>query len=124
MAASLTGNFTLALTTAAGVIRNLILSPVTLVLTGSNYKQQTQTIPTTAGGVAIDVSGLTTPRWIAIINRDATNFVDILTAVSGTAFARLKPGEGMMLPLNSGITAIAAQANTASVAIEVLVVEN
>jgi|SRR5882672_9367225 len=124
MAASLSGSFTLTFVTASSAVRDLALSPTSFLLTGSNYKQQSQSIPTTAGGTAIDVSGLTTPRWIAIINRDPTNYVDILTAVSGTAFARLKAGEGLILPLNSGITAIAAQANTAAVVIEVLIIEN
>ena len=124
MAASLSGTFTLNFTTAASVLRQLNLPSISFTLTGSNYKEATQTIPTTAGGTAISVTGLTTPRWIAIINRDPTNYVDILTAVSGTAFARLLAGEGLMLPLNSGISAPAALANTAACQIEVLIVEN
>jgi len=124
MAASQSGTFTLNFTTAAGFIRTLDLPITSFAITGSNYKQQIQTIPTTAGGTAIDVLGLTTPRWFAAINRDATNYVDIMTAVSGTAIIRLKAGEGCFLPLNSGITAIAALANTASVSLEVLVIEN
>ena len=119
MAASQNGTFTLNFITAAGLTRSLILPSTSFTLVGDTYVQQLQSIPTTAGGTAINLAGVA-PRWLAIINRDVTNFVDILTGVAGTAFARLKPGEGMMLPLNSGITAPAAQANTAAVEIEVL----
>lgn len=124
MAASQSGTFTLNFTTLAGVLRSLNLPITAFTLTGDNYKQYIQTIPTTAGGVVLDVSGLTTPRWFAVINRDATNYVDILSAVSGTVFIRLKPGEGAMLPFAPAITAPAAQANTASVDVEVLIIEN
>ena len=119
MAASQSGTFTLNFTTAAGVLRSLILPITSFTLVGDTYAQNLQSIATTAGGVAINLGGVAV-RWLAIINRDATNYVDILTAVSGTAFARLKPGEGMLLPLNSGITAPAGQANTAAVEIEIL----
>ena len=124
MAASQSGTFTLNFTTLAGVLRNLILPSTSFTLVGDNYKQYIQTVPTTAGGTALDVSGLTTPRWFACINRDPTNYIGILTAVSGTEIARLKPGEGAMFPLAPGITAPAAIANTAAVDLEVLVIEN
>lgn len=124
MAASQTGTFTLTFVTAAGVSRQLNLPATSFTLAGKDYLQYIQTIPTTAGGTALNVAGLTAPRWLAVINRDATNYVDIMTATSGTAFARLLPGEGLMLPLNSGITAPAALAHTAAVDVEVLLIEN
>lgn len=119
MAASQNGTFTLNFITAAGVTRSLILPQTSFTLVGDAYVQQIQSVPTTAGGTAINLAGVAA-RWFAIINRDATNFVKILTAVSGTEFARLKPGEGMMLPLAPGITAPAALADTAAVEIEIL----
>lgn len=123
MAASINGTFTLNEVSNGGVVVTLALPSASFGFSGANFKRESQTIPTTSGGTAISVSGLVTPRWTAIINRDVTNYVDILSAVSGTAFARLLPGEGMMLPLNPGITAPAAQANTSPCQIDILIIE-
>lgn len=126
MAGAIVVSFNLAFTpsyTGASQV-SLPLTNLAVTVSGSNFKRETQTIPTTAGGTEIDVSALTVPRWCAIINRDPTNYVQILSAVSGTVIARLLPGEGMLLPLDPTVTAPAALAHTASVQIEVLVIEN
>src|SRR5882672_12121948 len=123
MATPISVSFNLAYT-FGGSLRQLQLTNLLVTITGSNFKQESQTIPTTAGGTAISVAGLVTPRWCAIINRDGTNYVGILTAVAGIEFMRLLPGEGLIGPLAPGIVAPAALANGAPVQLEILVMEN
>lgn len=63
---------------------------------------------------AIPLGSVTAPGgWLFILNTDITNFVTVKTAVAGTAFAVLKPGEFCLLRLATGITAPSMQANTA-----------
>jgi len=124
MAGPIQVQFTLTYTPPfTGASQKTLPLSITATIAGSAYKESTQNIPTTAGGTAIVVAGLTTPRWCAIINRDPANFVQILTAVAGTAFAKLLPGEGMLLPFDPGIAAPAALANTAACQIELLLIE-
>lgn len=126
MAGTIIASFTLSFTpTFAGSSpAALPLAAITVTVSGTNYKKQTQVIPTTAGGTPIDVSALVTPRWCAFINRDPTNYVEILNAVSGTLMFRLLPGEGCMGPLDPSVSAPAALAHTASVLLEMLIIEN
>ena len=101
----------------------LAVSAIKATLTGKQVVKATQTVPTTAGGTAIGLAGLGSVGWVFIKNMDATNYVDIMTAVSGTAFARLLPGEICLLRLTPAITAPAALAHTAAVDIEYEFVE-
>ena len=75
-------------------------------------------VPTTSGGVAIPLGGIAAPRYLFVQNLDATNYVSILTAVSGTEIARLLPGatggDAIMIPLAPGITAPAWVAHTSA----------
>lgn len=93
-------------------------------ISGTNYSAGTQSVPTTAGGTAIPVSNLASLGWAMFKNNDPTNYVDILTAVGGTAFARLQPGEILLMRINPAITAPAALAHTAAVEMEYLICEN
>jgi hypothetical protein len=93
-------------------------------ITGKNYAQGGLLVPTTAGGTALPISNLATLGWAFFKNNDATNYVDIMTAVSGTAFARIKPGECAVFRFAAGITAPAVLANTAGVEIEYLILES
>lgn len=97
---------------------------ISATLTGSNYEVRSQSIPTTAGGTAIDLTGLTTPRWLMIKNNDAANNLDFLSAVSGTVVATMLPGECIVVPLNSTISAPALLAHTAAIQAEYLAIEN
>ena len=93
---------------------------------GVNAQSITQSIPTTGGGTALKIPSLSNVGWCFIVNRDATNYVDIMTAIagsSGVAFARLEPGEFCLLRLNPAITAPAALANAAPVEVEILAAE-
>lgn len=104
--------------------KSLQVSSIKADVTGNDFVQGSQTIPTTAGGTAINLGTLSgTLGLFAIKNNDATNYVDIMSAVSGTAFLRIKPGECFVGRLPPGITAPAALANTASVSIEYLLLE-
>lgn len=92
--------------------------------TGTNYVQRTMSIPTTAGGTALDVTGLTNLGVGYFKNNDATNYVEILSAVStGTALVRLLPGEGAIFRFAGAITAPAALANTSAVQLEYMILE-
>ncbi len=71
-------------------------------------------VPTTAGGVVIPLGNVTSPGgFLWIVNTDGTNYVQLLTAVSGTEFARLLPGDPpLWIRLAPGLTAPAVQAHT------------
>lgn len=92
-------------------------------ITGSNFHAQTQIVPTTAGGTAMPLGSLTTLGWYMLKNNDPTNYVDILTAVSGTVFERVPPLGVKLGYFPPGITAPAAIAHTASVQLESLILE-
>lgn len=88
------------------------------------YTNGTMSVPTTAGGTAIPKGGIGTLGWAIVKNNDATNFVELMTAVSGTVFAKLKPGEVAMFRFPGTVTAPAALANTGAVKIEYLFLED
>lgn len=48
----------------------------------------------------VPLGEVTTPHWSFWFNNDDTNFVKILAGSGGTAFARLYPGEGALIPLD------------------------
>ena len=93
-------------------------------ITGSAYSGNVFSVPTTAGGTAIPISNLANVRWLYVRNLDTTNFVEIMTATSGTKFAKLKAGEVLLIPLSANITAPAAIADTAAVKVQYLALEN
>lgn len=70
---------------------------------------------------AITLAGVSSVGWLMLINLDATNFVNIKTAASGTIFAKLPPGGFCVLYLGSGVTAPVAIADTASCVIDKLI---
>lgn len=71
---------------------------------------------------ALNLGPIATPGLITIRNLDATNYVDVYTAVSsGKAFARLQPGMGCQVPPGPDGLAPAVQAHTASCVVEYMV---
>lgn len=68
----------------------------------------------TTSVVAINLGGISAPAWCIFVNKDTTNYIELLTSTSGTVFGKLLAGEPAMLRLGSGAQAPAAQANTAS----------
>ena len=93
-------------------------------MTGTNYVKKTQAIPTTAGGTALDVSGLSTLGFGIFKNNDGTNAIDLMTAVSGTVFATINPGECALIRFPSSVSAPAALAQTATCQLQYQVLEN
>lgn len=101
-------------------------------ITQSTSKQATQTTPgavqrrqtVTTSDTAVTLTGVTTPRVIQITNMDATNYIDIGPESGGAIIAliRLKAGETCVFPIKPSVV-IRAQANTASVTIEMLIAE-
>lgn len=62
---------------------------------GIGGKIRQQSIPTTAGGTAIDMTGITNPGWILMLNKDPTNFIQVgpLSAGAMVPCMRLEPLE-------------------------------
>jgi hypothetical protein len=81
-----------------------------------------QTVPT--ADTVIVLTGVTTPRVIAIKNLDATNYIDIGPTSGGVIvnLIRLKAGECCQFPITPSAV-IRGQANTGSVIIEYLILE-
>ncbi len=92
----------------------------TFDVAGAKYVRGVQNIGIAAE--AILLGDVATPGWFFIKNLDPTNFVQILTALAGAAFLKLKPGESAI-----GRFAVAAPAALANVApgnIEYLILED
>lgn len=92
-------------------------------ISGTAFSSLIFSVPTTSGGTALPISNLSGVGWLFVKNLDATNYVELYTATSGTAFAKLLPGEIFMGRLAAAITAPAAKANTAAVKIQYLALE-
>ena len=112
---------------AAGVNVSLSQQNISVAQTGSKYLEQIILTATTAGGTVIPVSGLANLGLCLIQNLDPTNYVDILTAVtgsSGVAFARLLPGDPPFLfRFTPAVTAPALLAHTAGCLCQLLILE-
>jgi hypothetical protein len=118
---------TLAYNNGAGINVQLPMTSglISVALSGSNFLEDAMSVPTTAGGTAIPVSLLSSLGLTCIVNLDPVNYIDILSAVSGTAFARLLPGDPPFLfRWNPGITAPALLAHTAICVAQFLIIEN
>ncbi len=92
-------------------------------ITGKEYVQGMMSVPTTAGGTAIPVSGLANVGWAYFKNNDATNYIELYNAASGTKFAKLFPGEVCVLRFAPSVVAPAALANTLAAQLEYLILE-
>lgn len=79
--------------TDTGVNQSLNPGATTVTPTTSQFSAEAYTVPTTSGGVAIPLGSITTLGYFMVKNLDASNYIQILTAVSGTVFCRVKPGE-------------------------------
>lgn len=70
---------------------------------------------------AIGLGEVTSLGWAMFINRDSTNFIQLRTATSGTAFAKITAGSFALFRFGSGITAPYAIADTAACQMEYLI---
>lgn len=73
----------------------------------------TQNIGTSEEAITLGDGG--TIKELYLRNLDATNYVEIKVATGGAIFAKLLPGEDMLVRLGSGAQAPYAIANTAAV---------
>lgn len=69
---------------------------------------------------AINLGGIASIGYIAIINLDDTNFCELRVGTGGTKVVRLDPGGGALFRFGSGITAPFIIADTAPVLVEYL----
>lgn len=103
---------------------SLALSSTNFSITGKNFEEGTKLFPTTAGGTAIPLGGIGTLGLCAFKNNDPTNYVQILSAVSGTVIIRINPGELHIFRFDPTVVAPAILANTAGVLVQYLLLEN
>lgn len=96
----------------------------TFDVAGTNRIHQIQTIPTTASGTALSLgTSIGTLGYGFFVNRDATNFVELMTAVGGSKIIRLRAGECALFRFGQGVTAPAAIADTGSCDLEYWIIE-
>ncbi len=122
----ITSSASLSYTNAAKGIATTALSspPSFFSVTGYNVVNSTMNVPTTAGGTAIPLGSVGTLGWSYFKNLDATNYLDIMTAASGTAFIRLQPHEFCMFRFTPAVTAPAALAHTSATLLQYMIIEN
>jgi len=90
-------------------------------LTNAGFTRARQSITTSES--AINLAGLSGPGYALIINRDATNYVELKVATAGAIFAKLDANGGVALvKLGSGAQAPFAIANSATCIIDVFIV--
>lgn len=106
---------------ANGVIDTIQVPSLSVTIATLQHARITQSIGF-AASQAIVLGGATAGGWIMMINRDPTNFINILTGTGGVIFAKLLPGEFCLFRMGSGVTAPFAQASTATCILDVLVV--
>ena len=83
----------------------------------ANHQQSIATSET-----AIDLGGVATMGWVMFFNRDATNYIEIKTAASGTIIGKMLAGESYgPVRIGSGVTAPVAIANTSACLMDVLI---
>lgn len=95
-------NFTTPLTDADP----LAVQDLAETIVNSQYQRGSMSVPTTAGGTALPLGGLSGAlgRYL-IVNRDPTNYVELLTAVSGTRICKIPPNGPVLGYFTSNITA-------------------
>ena len=100
---------------------------VTADLSGSTCAAGIVSIPTTAGGTALSLDGITTATmgYAFFRNIDATNYIEIGVQVGGTFYAlvKLKAGEVALLRMNQTNPPYAL-ANTATVVLQFTILAN
>ena len=101
----------------------LAVGALSFTITGKNYVLATMTVPTTAGGTAIPVGNLADLGFAMFVNRDGANFVTIYDAVSGNKMMQIKPGMAVLIYFDPSITAPAAEADTADVEMQYMILE-
>ena len=106
-----------------GVISGIDPGPITVTMTGTKSLRGVQSIGF-AAEEAIVIGEVPAGGYIIIRNLDATNYVRIRPLAGTTPLIRLTPARPVcVFPLDASATAPTAQADTAAVLIEYLVLE-
>ena len=103
-----------------GVTDSLSFQDLQFDVSGTKMIHHVQSV--TTGVMAIDKGNITTPGWIIGINRDDTNYVDIIGVTAETATVKIEAGEPFMFRLSG--TAPEFQANTSACTVEYLLIED
>jgi len=101
--------------------KSLNLAQRNFSVAGSEFMQGSQTIPTTAGGTALNLGNVTNPGFTVIKNLDPTNYIQVMSAVSGDILHKILPGMAVAFYFDASHTAPAVIAHTASCQIEYIV---
>lgn len=120
---TLNGSLQVSIGTAGGAISS-VASPAAITQVGTNSIGNVQNIGTTTEQIIY--GDVTTIGYLMIQNLDATNFVSIglatpVTTGPGNAFAKLLPGEFLIIPTRQ--TTVYALADTAACDVMVTAVE-
>ncbi len=91
--------------------------------TAGTFELLGMSVPTTAGGTAIPLGQVTTLGWFAAVNLDKSNYIDLLTATSGTKIARIPPQGFVLFFFPDTITVPAAIAHTGACFMEYMVLQ-
>jgi hypothetical protein len=106
-----------------GISASLAPKAATFNIAGKNFANNVMTVPITAGGTAIPVSGLANLGWAAFTNLSNANFVTIMSAVNGTKIVKIPPGGSAEFMFDPSIVAPAAIADTNPVELQYLILE-
>lgn len=115
---SVSGRLSFVKGSSAGELISGLLTPT---MTGSNYQKHRQTIGTSEE-VLVVPGDAGTLGLIMAINRDVTNYVELLAASGAQAFAKMLPGEFALFRAAAGATYY-GKANTGACELEYLVLE-
>lgn len=119
----LTLNASLAYSGNNATVNTNVVNLVALVSGNGLNSLSSVTVPTSAGAIPLG-SVTAAGGWLFVRNNDATNYMQVITATSGTPFARLLPGEFCLLRLDSGLTAPFWKANVATVQATLAIFDN
>ena len=106
--------------TKGGTTTSLEVSNLKVDVSGSRFIHNRQEIGTSEE--AIDVGDLASVGYMLLVNRDATNFVEVRAGTGVADTIKLKPGESSLIRLVA--TAPFAIADTAAVELEYLLIED
>src|SRR4051812_16304682 len=119
MANELTLNLTVSFARLS-ILASMISGAKQFDVAGSDYVRSTMLVPTSV--TALPLGSIGTAGYCMMVNRDATNYVEVYTAVAGAAAIKLKPGEWAVFRFATA--APAAKANTAAATVEYLIIED
>ena len=99
-------------------------SPFSVTITGTNFLIHRQIVGTSEEALVLgDVDISANGAWLIMVNRDATNYVEIRPGTGVADMVEIPAGEVAMFKIPSSATAPFVIANTASCEVEYMLVE-